>query len=142
MSYGSDLDPDIPVEGDPPIDAQSMLEVIGETVSTSEARIQAARAMMLPYAVRAILNGTPAADVARACGFQRISKRPGASISMMDALMGNMGYRVIIADDVDEDDLPPGLYQASIEPPALDPEFVKWIVQGFQRMVTEGVKRV
>lgn len=48
---------------------ESMLEVIAEAREAAESRVVAASSMIVPYAIRALLDGVPVAKVAETCGF-------------------------------------------------------------------------
>lgn len=97
------MDPDKPHDDDPDIDAMSMLEVIGDTRASAEARMAASREMMAPYAIRAILDGADPRQVAEACGFRAGGQSRPQQISVMEAMLSNaFGSRITFDDDVVE----------------------------------------
>lgn len=131
------MNPDKPVGGDPPIDAMSMLEVIGDARASAEARMAAARDMMAPYAIRALLDGTDPRQVAEACGFRAGSSAPTRN-PIVDAMQKQIeaafGYRVIIDPDAAEQ--VESMYSWGGETPKDDLEaFFKWINSKFNELI-------
>jgi hypothetical protein len=95
-----DLNPDRAVPGDPPINAESMLEVLGESRELYQRRIDAARDLMVPYAIRALLDGADPRQVAHCCGFQvgqQVQQVPDRN--PMESMMRSMGYTLFAYDD-------------------------------------------
>lgn len=64
-----EFDPDRALPGDPPIDAKSMLDVIAEAEARAKQQLASVKAMAVPYAIRAILDGADVREVAASCGF-------------------------------------------------------------------------
>lgn len=121
------MDPDKPNEDDPPIDALSMLEVIGDNRASAEARMAAARQMMAPYAIRAILDGVDPRVVAEACGF-RIDGSKSVQVSPMEVFISQaFGQRVVFeTDDMGGMGVDDGLS-----------EFTQWITRKLAEMIQE-----
>lgn len=51
------------------VDAKQMVEVIGEFQQTQRERLEAAKSMLAPYAIRALLDGANPKELAALCGF-------------------------------------------------------------------------
>ena len=51
------------------VDAKQMVEVIGEFQQTQRERLEAAKDMLAPYAIRALLDGANPKELAALCGF-------------------------------------------------------------------------
>lgn len=51
------------------VDAKQMVEVIGEFQQTQRERLEAAKSMLAPYAIRALLDGADPKELAALCGF-------------------------------------------------------------------------
>lgn len=70
MTFNPPTDPaDRPQEGDPPVDALSMVEVIEEFGNQQQGRLKNAIKLQRLYALQALLNGESPLEVASKCGF-------------------------------------------------------------------------
>lgn len=123
----TDVDPDRPVEGDPPINAMSLVEVAEEARKRAIAQREAAVKVMGIYAIRAIIDGYNPKEVAEACGFDPDHNRHyRRSQNPVEAMMRQMM---------------PGVYFEQIEMEAQPdgPEaFARWLAEYLIDLVREG----
>lgn len=85
-----EFDPDRPVPGDPPIDARSMLDVIADHRVRTQQQLEAAQKMIIPYAIRAILDGEDVLEVAAMCGFLGNVTIEDEGVVMVDVSTGRV----------------------------------------------------
>lgn len=80
------------------VDAKQMVEVIGEFQQTQRERLEAAKSMLAPYAIRALLDGADPKELAALCGFvdepQEESVESSFATEMRSILGGDLyGFR-------------------------------------------------
>lgn len=73
-------------EADSQVDARQMVEVIAEFQKTQRERLEASQNMIVPYVIRAVLDGADPKELAQLCGFK--DDAPERELTGMDSLFG------------------------------------------------------
>lgn len=89
MTYQPDP-ADAPQPGDPPVNAESMIEVLRDFLIENDERQTNAVRLIALYAIRAVLDGGDIRSIASSCGFTDESAEE-AGAEAVDAFLDKMG---------------------------------------------------